>query len=285
MIVRRQRIYSYCDNYYLGDDNCYYYPQQKIFFGMPNFGGFMRKAGAGIKNGANRVVNTVKTSVGNAYNRAGRAVGDTMTNVGERLGAGGVISKGHAADLMERGQLTSMRNQIAMDKRAGLSKTDSFVNFRGKTVDRLQNTNNRSIYDEAVNKYGVNKQGNLKIKNVNKSLDPMFTREWVNADKPGMLQRAANKVGSAATGAYNSVKSGVSTAANKVGSAATSAYNSVHDFAQDSVNKVQRAGASALGNVGRRVANMGNAMVENSHQQFGDIVSREMAQRQQRFRR
>ena len=285
MIVRRQRIYSYCDNYYLGDDNCYYYPQQKIFFGMPNFGGFMRKAGAGIKNGANRVVNTVKTSVGNAYNRAGRAVGDTMTNVGERLGAGGVISKGHAADLMERGQLTSMRNQIAMDKRAGLSKTDSFVNFRGKTVDRLQNTNNRSIYDEAVNKYGVNKQGNLKIKNVNKSLDPMFTREWVNADKPGMLQRAANKVGSAATGAYNSVKSGVSTAANKVGSAATGAYNSVHDFAQDSVNKVQRAGASALGNVGRRVANMGNAMVENSHQQFGDIVSREMAQRQQRFRR
>jgi hypothetical protein len=285
MIVRRQRIYSYCDNYYLGDDNCYYYPQQKIFFGMPNFGGFMRKAGAGIKNGANRVVNTVKTSVGNAYNRAGRAVGDTMTNVGERLGAGGFISKGHAADLMERGQLTSMRNQIAMDKRAGLSKTDSFVNFRGKTVDRLQNTNNRSIYDEAVNKYGVNKQGNLKIKNVNKSLDPMFTREWVNADKPGMLQRAANKVGSAATGAYNSVKSGVSTAANKVGSAATGAYNSVHDFAQDSVNKVQRAGASALGNMGQRIANVGNAMVENSHQQFGDIVSREMAQKQQRFRR
>ena len=246
MIVRRQRIYSYCDNYYLGDDNCYYYPQQKIFFGMPNFGGFMRKVGAGIKNGANRVVNTVKTSVGNAYNRAGRAVGDTMTNVGERLGAGEFISKGHAADLMERGQLTSMRNQIAMDKRAGLSKTDSFVNFRGKTVDRLQNTNNRSIYDEAVNKYGVNKQGNLKIKNVNKSLDPMFTREWVNADKPGMLQRATN-----------SVKSGVSTAANKVGSAATGAYNSVKSGISTAARDVRNTGYKALGNAGKGVANMG----------------------------
>ena len=257
MIVRRQRIYSYCDNYYLGDDNCYYYPQQKIFFGMPNFGGFMRKAGAGIKNGANRVVNTVKTSVGNAYNRAGRAVGDTMTNVGERLGAGGFISKGHAADLMERGQLTSMRNQIAMDKRAGLSKTDSFVNFRGKTVDRLQNTNNRSIYDEAVNKYGVNKQGNLKIKNVNKSLDPMFTREWVNADKPGMLQRAANKVGSAATGAYNSVKSGVSTAARDVRNAGYKALGNA---------------GKGVANMGRKITNMGNKMNDAGFEgRFGNV--------------
>ena len=268
MIVRRQRIYSYCDNYYLGDDNCYYYPQQKIFFGMPNFGGFMRKVGAGIKSGANRAVNTVKTSVGNAYNRAGRAVGDTMTNVGERLGASGVINKGHAADLMERGQLTSMKNQIAMDKRAGLSKTDSFVNFRGKTVDRLQNTNNRSIYDEAVNKYGVNKQGNLKIKNVNKSLDPIFTREWENADKPGMLQRAAN-----------SVKSGVSTAANKVGSAATGAYNSVKSGVSTAARDVRNAGYKALGNagkgvanMGRKITNMGNKMNDAGFQgRFGNV--------------
>ncbi len=265
MIIRRQRVYSYCDSYYLGDDNCYYYPQQRIFFKMPNFGGFMSKVGAGIKN----KVGQVGTVLNNTANRVGSATGNIMMRAGDKLA--GVGFKNTGGKMIDSGAKKILSNEAMLAKRAGVNQVQAKAGAVDYVRGNLKQGNSYASYTRGNNAKRLNSNASRDFNdawNTGKSVTdrlsavPNGIKGAYNSVKSG-ISSAANKVGSAATGAYNSVKSGVNSAANKVGSAATGAYNSVKSGVNSAANSVRRAGGNVMASMGDRMSKLGNKMVDN----------------------
>ena len=243
MIIKRQRVYSYCDSYYLGEDNCYYYPQQRIFFKMPSFG-FVKKIGANIKSGASNIASKIGTGLNNTANRVGSATGNIMMRTGDKLA--GVGFKNTGGKMIDSGAKKILSNEAMLAKRSGVNQ----VRAKAEAVDYVRGNLKQG------NSYASYTRGN-NAKRLNSSASRDFNTAW-NTGK-SMTERIGNGI----TGAYNSVKSGVNSAANKVGSVATGAYNSVKSGVNSAANSVRIAGGNVMANMGDRVSKLGNRMVDS----------------------